>query len=1139
MTRLEVSPVPADVVVDDAVGLVARWLTAARHRESDDERASTRRLQGVIQDPDGVAFAMGFCDRVIRPDDPAVAAGQLRSLVAGQGLPGFLSPVDKLLLRAGARLGPHLPRVVMPLARRRLRSLVGHLLADARPGPLGHHLGERREEGFHLNVNLLGEAVLGEAEALRRRDASLALLSRDDVDYVSVKVSAVASQLNLWAPDATRDRIVERLRPLFATAAAGQPPKFVNLDMEEYRDLHLTIEVFRSLLDEPDFEALDAGIVLQAYLPDSFPALEDLTRWAEARYRRTGGRIKVRLVKGANLAMERVDAAIHGWPQAPYTSKADVDANYKRLFDWLTGSGRTDAVRIGVASHNLFDVAWAHLLAGARGQGHRVEFEMLQGMAPAQARLVHEAADGLLLYTPVVAPGDFDVAIGYLFRRLEENASPDNFLHHLFGLTPGSLAFEDEAARFRTAIDRRWTVDHGPRRSQDRRLPAGPAVDGPFRNEPDTDPSLAANREWARDAVARPFAGPKAGLVTSLAEVDAVVARAIEAQRAWSAVPAAERRRVLRAVADELVERRGALVGVMAHEAGKTVAEADPEVSEAIDFARWYADRALELDAVAGATFEPLGVVVVAPPWNFPVAIPAGGAFAALAAGNAVVLKPAPETPACAEAVCEAAWAAGVPRELLAFLRVPDDEVGQRLVTHPDVGGVVLTGSWETAQRFRRWRPELRLFAETSGKNALVITPNADIDLAVADLVRSAFGHAGQKCSAASLAIGVGGVLGTERFRRQLVDAVQSLVVGWPTEPAATMGPVIAPPMGKLASGLTELGEGERWLVEPRPLDGTGRLWSPGVREGVRPGSAFHRTEYFGPVLGLMDADDLDQAIEWANATPYGLTGGIHSLEPAEVDRWLERIEVGNAYVNRHTTGAIVCRQPFGGWKRSVVGAATKAGGPNTLLPLGRWSPAAPPTGGPEPEGPAGAFVEQAVGFLAPGDATWLRAAASDDRRWWDREYGGAHDPTALFCEANVLRYRPRPLVVVRAGHGVPARELARVVAAALRAGTPVRVSVADDGGVAGAARARVEDDARFVASLAGLEPGTRVRLLGDPPMDVHRAAAAAEVDLIDGPVTPSGRLEVLWFLREQAVSRTLHRFGNLAGQQIGGAPGG
>jgi RHH-type proline utilization regulon transcriptional repressor/proline dehydrogenase/delta 1-pyrroline-5-carboxylate dehydrogenase len=1081
-------------LTEAAVNLAADWLRRARSDQRWSERRTVRRLQGIIDDPDGIAFTMQFVDRVARHRDDAAAARELQALVQGTALPAFLSPVDRGLLRAGAALAPRAPAVVMPIARRRMRQLVGHLVVDAEPRPMRRHLTRQRREGFDLNVNLLGEMVLGDGEAARRFDRTLALIDDPDVDYVSVKLSSVTAQLDLWSFDVTLARVEERLRALMARAAASSPPTFVNLDMEEYRDLELTLRAFMTVLDEPALRHVSAGIVLQCYLPDAFGALQRLSRWAGERHGDGGGVVKVRLVKGANLAMEKVDAAMHGWHQAPYASKDDVDASYKRCLDWVLAPQNLRGLRVGVASHNLFDIAWAHLVAAHRGVSASVEMEMLHGIAPAQARAVRDDTGGLRLYTPVVSRKDFDIAISYLFRRLEENTSTENFLRHLWTLEPGSTEFARQADRFRQAVARRAAVDTTPRRAGGSR----PMPDEGFENEPDTDPSLPATQEWlrsVRDLTPTPVQAP---MTTDLARVDDAIARARRAQLAWGQRPAAQRRTVLRAVADELAARRGELLATMCHEGRKTLAEADPEISEAIDFARWYADQALELEELAdtqGAQFTPFGVVAVVPPWNFPVAIPAGGVLAALAAGNTVLLKPSVETPRCAEIIAEACWAAGVPSDAMAFVRTPDDDVGQRLVTGVDA--VIFTGSWETARLFQSWKPEMRLFAETSGKNALVITPQADIDLAAADLVRSAFGHSGQKCSAASLAILVGDLGDDDRFLEKVVDAATSLRVGWPLEAGVTMGPTLSAASGTLLDALTRLGRGESWVLEPRRLDESRALWSPGIKTGVLPGSEFHQTEYFGPVLGIMRALDLADAIAVANAVPFGLTGGIHSLDPAEVQEWLARVQVGNAYVNRHITGAIVARQPFGGWKRSSIGPGAKAGGPDYLLQLGTWRDR--------------------------GDEA---ASPTDDRHWWDTYYGVSHDPTGLFCEQNALRYLPRPDVAVRVGLDGDPSAARRTLAAARAVGATPTVSAAAPHLLADPSGS-VEDDDAFVARLAGLRFG-RVRYVGVASPALRAVATETEVDVVDEPVVTSGRLEMRWYLREQAISRTLHRFGNL-----------
>ncbi|WP_454049470.1 proline dehydrogenase family protein [Cellulomonas sp. Marseille-Q8402] len=1085
-------------------------MAATAADETPAERRATGRLAALVADPAGLELAVRFVDRVARPQDVRVAAAELADLGhRAADAAGFLGVADRALLGLGARVAPLLPAAVVPAARIRLRQLVGHLVADAGPG-LGPHIAGARRDGFRLNLNLLGEAVLGEDEANRRLQRVAELVARPDVDYVSVKVSAVASQLSTWDTEGSVRRVVQRLRPLYRTAA--EHGTFLNLDMEEYRDLALTVRVFDELVSDLAVQGHEFGIVLQAYLPDTSDALDAVTAIARRRVEAGGARLKVRLVKGANLAMEQVEAELHGWAQAPYAGKPDVDAHYVRLVRRALAADRTDALRVGVASHNLFHVAYAHLLAGERGVAEALDIEMLQGMAPAQARAVQREVGQVLLYTPVVAKQDFDVAISYLVRRLEENSAHQNFLHALFAESGADLAEVDrgiggQEQAFLASVAGADTVPTGRRRlpRAESDAAAGPVAPGAFRNAADTDPAVAESREWAARLVAEDVEPPAGAVeVATTEEVDAVVARAAGAAAAWSARPPAERAAVLRRAADELEAVRGDLVATMVHEGGKTVAEADPEVSEAVDFARYYADRADELadGTVPGARFRPHGVTVVTPPWNFPVAIPVGSMLAALAAGSPVLIKPAPQTPrsvrVAGAAIQRALDAAGVTEPALQVVLSPEGEVGRRLVTHPDVARVVLTGSLETAQLFAGWRPDLDVLAETSGKNALIITPSADVDLAVADLVRSAFGHAGQKCSAASLAILVGSAGTSDRLRRQLADAVTSLRVGWSDDLGTTMGPLVEPASGKLLRALTTLDEGEGWLVRPRQLDEEGRLWTPGVKHGVRPGSWFHLTECFGPVLGVIRVDTLDEAIAVQNAVALGLTGGLHSLDEAEIQHWLDRVEVGNAYVNRHITGAVVQRQPFGGWKASVVGPGAKAGGPSYVAQLGTWSDDAD--------------------VAALDDDAWVAWAQQDDARWWGSEFGVSHDPSGLAAEENTLRYRPVPHLTVRVGADAAERDVRRVLSAARTAGVPVTVSRAAD-----------EPDAAFASRVAGGEVTGRVRVVGSAPG--LRAAAVArtgEVTVLDAPVVASGRRELLTVLREQAVSRTRHRFGHI-----------
>lgn len=1102
----------------EVTDLVHRWLEASR---SYPVKGSAKRLARLLAEEGGLAFLTKFVDGVIRPEDTAVAARNFRTMASGKLR--FLPAYQRVLLRVGAVASYVFPWLVVVVARRTVRFMVAHLIVDATPTRLGPALAALRSEGHRLNVNLLGEAVLGNEEAARRLERITTLLSRDDVDYVSLKVSSAIAPHNPWAFAENVAHIVTTLRPLFRVAVAHRG-SFINLDMEEFRDLDLTIEVFTALLDEEELLGLSAGIVLQAYLPESMAAMERLQGWASARVARGGAPIKVRLVKGANLSMERVDAEIHGWPLATWGSKAESDAQYMRLLDYALTAERTRAVRVGVAGHNLFDIAHAHLTAIERGVSEAVDFEMLLGMGEHIAVAVARDVGSLRLYTPVVHPKEFDVALAYLVRRLEEVASKDNFLSSLYELDANPTAFSREQARFMES----WDLVKRPVAATLRGAPHAANVDShAFTNTSDTDPSLPNNRRWARAILTAAPTSTVGCQTRASARIDGAtelgleVAIASGAAHVWQSLSPEDRAGVLHAAGRSLDARRADLIEVMASEAGKTIDQADPEVSEAIDFAHYYAERSLALWTMPGASPVPRGVTLVVPPWNFPVAIPAGSTLAALAAGSAVILKPAKQAARCGAVLAAALWDAGVPRDVLRLIDIDSKILGDDLISDERIDQVILTGGYETAERFLSVRPGLRLLAETSGKNSIIVTPSADVDLAVRDIVASAFGHAGQKCSAASLVIAVGSVATSRRFLSQLEDAVRSLAAGPATEATTQMGPVIEPVHGKLERALTTLEPGERWIVEPLRLDDTGRSWSPGLKAGIATGSFFHLTECFGPVLGVMTARTLGEAITMQNAVDYGLTAGLHSLDDNEISFWLARVDAGNAYVNRGITGAIVQRQPFGGWKRSVVGPSLKAGGPHYLTALTGWERRSLPQAAPS-VGRVLSFLDRAA---APG---WVRAAAASDAVAWRERFGTVTDPSGLRCEADLFRYLPADTHVRWEGAGDESA-LIRVCAARLlaRGSGVVSSPVALSQGLTDALDAEgigvaVETWEACVAR-ASAHTGGRIRVVTSGLREAHGTASVA---VYEQQVTANADLELLPFLKEQAISITAHRFG-------------
>lgn len=1120
-------PIPASQeLADAAIELVKEWVSQA---EKQKVSPAAKRLAGLLQDPNGLEFAVGFVDGVIRPEDIKVAAKNFAAL--RKIVPGFLPFGLRVLIALGAFFARAFPFIVIPIARKALRSLVSHLVIDASTGRLGSSLRRIARSGVKLNINLLGEAVLGEEEAKRRLIKIAELLSRKDVDYISVKVSAAVAPHSKWAFDQNVEHVVKRLTPLYELAMRDGANKFINLDMEEYHDLDLTIEVFKKVLNQPQFKNLEAGIVLQAYLPDALRAMIDLQQWASLRVLAGGAPIKVRVVKGANLPMERVDAEIHGWPLATVESKAHADANYKRVLNYALTAERVKNVKIGVAGHNLFDIAFAWLLAGQRGAQEGMDVEMLLGMAQAQAAVVQQTVGNLVLYTPVVHPQEFDVAIAYLIRRLEEGAAKENFLSNAFQLAE-SPSFELEKARFLESLS---LVDENvpiPNRLQDRNLDLAVAPARGFENAPDTDPAIRQNRIWAYRIIARAEASDlgvqkvSQDSLTSEYELNQVLSSAKQAGIEFGKKHPFERAQLLHEIGVALERNRARLIEVAMSEAGKTFDQADTEISEAVDFAHYYAERCKELVELSGAEPKPFSLTVVTPPWNFPIAIPAGSALAALAAGSAVIFKPAGQAARCGAVLAEIIESI-IEKPVFNHIQISESGLGQALISSSLVDQVILTGGFETAQLFRSFKPDLRLTAETSGKNAIIVTPSADLDLAAKDVVYSAFGHAGQKCSAASIVILVGSAAKSKRFRRQLIDAVSSLTVDHPANPAAQIGPVISIPESKLLSGLTELQAGESWLLQPRQLDDSGRLWSPGIREGVKPGSKSHMTEYFGPVLSIMRARDLDEALEIQNAVDYGLTAGIHSLDAKEVELWIEKIQAGNLYVNRGITGAIVQRQPFGGWKRSAIGPTAKAGGPNYLFTLTGFS-----------SKPAQDEIEitnkkllQALALAAGSGmedeevASLMRAAKSDLVALSD-VYLKSSDPSALGVERNIFRY-VRANTSLRINQNSSSYEQWRSVLALLALGggrlsafeVPKRLlQILRKSGI----QVVIEDQQQWQSKI---QPGERWRVIGDVALESQ--LANCEITIYDQETVESGRIELLPYFKEQAISITAHRFGN------------
>lgn len=1218
-------------LIERACQLAKRIQQRAVELQTPAERRQQAELDRMLQHPEDKVTLTQMTDQGFRSRSPDRAVDQLIHILDVQGIPRFFSQLDRALLRGFQSFGNYLPGVAVPMVKDKMRKETSNVILPAEPAMLREHLGARRDEGIRMNVNFLGEALLGEDEAQHRLEKYLSALQQPEIEVVSIKISTLYSQISPLARAHTLRVVGDRLELLYraaarhryVTASGQQLPKFVYLDMEEYRDMALTSAAFMATLDRPGLEQVRAGIALQAYIPDSFLVQQQITEWAKTRVARGGSPVTIRIVKGANMEMERVEASLRGWPQAPYTNKQDTDANYKRMLIYGMQSDHIRAVELGIASHNLFEVAFALILAVRRQVLGQVQFEMLEGMANHQRRALRELCENLLLYAPACSEQDFTSAIGYLVRRLDENTGPDNFLRHAFKIAVDSPAWQKLEGQFVRSAHGAETVSNAPRRTQDRNQPPVQPVEICFSNErgaksmlgrpgkavprlsthsqspdwrylinePDTDFSLAHNGRWGEsiikawqprcDAAATDIAVTVAGqdvpgsgplfesfdpsrpgvVVARYHQADAgqlklALDTAVADRDGWRGLDPDARYELLRRVAQRLRERRGDLIGAALADGGKTILESDPEVSEAIDFVEFYAMTARELQKQSSRG---LGTIVVVSPWNFPIAIPCGGIAAALAAGNTVILKPASDTVLAARVLCECFWEAGVSRRALQLVPCSGRLAGEVLLADPRIDAVILTGGTSTAQQMLAANPALKLLAETGGKNATIVSALSDHDLAIKNVLHSAFSHAGQKCSATSLLLLEEEVYRDERFRHSLIDAISSIEVGSAWKLSTKMGPLVRPPADALLRGLKELESGESWAIMPRMLQDNPCLYTPGVKWDVAPGGFTHLTELFGPVLGVMPYRNLNDAIALVHQTGYGLTSGLESLDDREQQQWSSRIRAGNLYINRPTTGAIVLRQPFGGLGKSAFGPGIKAGGPNYVLPLMHHRALHEPDGTAKqpPKSLNNAYLQEFWNELNDNNSVAglrLREQLHDVQRqklgevltsyddFAAEEIAVKHDTLRLIGQDNLRIYLPLNYLRIRvSATDEPLDIIARMVAAKAAGGRSVVSAKPGEHKQLldeleelthswGAAIEFIEETDEQLVKAIGRGQVERLRYANHSvvPIAIRSAANAAFVYVADAPISSLGRIELLWYVQEQSLCVDYHRYGNL-----------
>jgi RHH-type proline utilization regulon transcriptional repressor/proline dehydrogenase/delta 1-pyrroline-5-carboxylate dehydrogenase len=822
-------------------------------------------------------------------------------------------------------------------------------------------------------VDLLGEACVSDAESAeyQRRYLDLVnvlpsevvafspnpILESDHLGAVpranvSIKISSLSARINPADFEGTLSNLTAALAPILKAAAAQNV--FVNFDMEQYSLKDLTLALFKRCCEAIDFPA---GLAMQAYLTSGDADAENVTRWAA----QSGRQVIVRLIKGAYWDYETTHARQMNRPTPVWQHKWETDACFERMAEQFIAQIPTTAgaggVKLALGSHNLRSIA--HALAAAKKRelpDNAIEFQMLRGMADELKAALVERKYRVREYVPV---GQLVPGMAYLVRRLLENTSNESWLRAGFsdGVDAKVLLAPPRAGAIASVRDGGEISNLGdphpnpPRFDSTHRGPEYQEREQEFRNESLRDFSDVAQREHFAHAIAvsRVPAVQNDGTVE---DVQRAVSIAHTAFPAWREKSPHERIAVLRSAARIMREHRDELAGIIIREASKPWADADADICEAIDFCEYYALHAIDLMSPKSLGYIPgednqiwhegRGVCAVISPWNFPQAICCGMTVAALVTGNAVIVKPAEQTPGVAKRLCEILWQAGAPHDVLQFLPGQGEVVGAALVRDPLVAAIAFTGSKAVGLEIIRAAAETpeaqgfvkRVICEMGGKNAIIVDASADIDESVLGVRHSAFGYAGQKCSAASRVLVIAD--NYDVFLSRLVESTKALTLGDPLSPSTDLGPLIDEEAAAKVRSYIEIGrlEAKLELAVEVPSNLADRrfvgphIFSVPAYEMAKP-PRIAMEEIFGPVLTVIKVKDLDEALAIANSSHYKLTGGCFSRTPSTIERVRREFRVGNLYINRGITGALVGRQPFGGFGLSGVGS--KAGGPDYL----------------------------------------------------------------------------------------------------------------------------------------------------------------------------------------------------------------
>lgn len=1124
---------------------------------TESEKKHGMELSHLVKRHNENKFIMRLLDETYQIHDTRKIARRVRRLLQKYGIPKSLPFAEQIFFFIFILIG-HVPPfcyMMIHTLRYALRKATKILVLNSDSYTLRANRQEKVKNGITSEVCFMGEKTMGFKEADGLFKQSMEALKSPYVERIAVKLTSIYPHTYDTNYKEGKAEIEKRLAELYRAAmhnkwtskSGTQRYKVVTIDTEEYKDVRNTIEIFKKVLSQPEFKSYTAGITLQAYLLNAWDLQTELLDFAKQRQQDGGAPLEMRLVKGRFHMTENMISEQKGWESPVIQDKVDVDANYMHLLDRAMALENAKAMHVGIATHNIFTISYAYQLSRKLSTPKRCfRFELLEGIANNVIRALSKKDVQVLVHEPMVANEEFGRAVAYITRRFNDIFDEKTFISKSYSLRPNTAVWDKLTEEFKTAYAKKDKLEFKTVHHQDRNEYYGDihSLDE-FVNEADTDFGAECNQRWAEKIIQKwkPTGGltgnrsdwrkwlPGDTLPTQIgdtlvyndkrhtyfdrnqggkvevcemsvadpAQMERVLLAAKTDKSGWRNTDLKKRVEILYKVANNLGMMRAELAGAICAISAVTLEQGDAEVSEAMNYCRFYTHSFRELDKLEGVELVAKGVVLIISTWMFPLSIPANGIAASLVAGNSCIVKPSTKTAPVTWMLANAFWNAGVPKDALQVV-ITEPSYYKLLASSPFVNHICLNGTSETAETITHINPTKSVQAETCGKNAIILTAKGDMYLGIRSACVSAFCTAGQSCTACSILLVERSIYNSPVFRRVLEDCARSMKAGSVWDLGNQYGPLINNKNPKLRMAL-QLEGNEKWLVEPEFIDEEKYIMKPAVKMNVSPSSYTFRTELDAPLLAVTPYDKLKDAIKMINDLNYGITSGIITLDEKEQRLWKNSIVASNLFINRNISILKAHMQPMGGLKNSSHGPRFKAGGPNFCLQL------------VEARDKAGSTVDYKKSYA----------------EWYEKEFKPAHNLTPkLNGELNMLRYLPvRDGMALRLFGDETDEEIDMVLLAAKTVGTDLTVSA--DANNEALKHLHVhhvvkESLSEFCDHLGDY---SRIRTISsNVPDSVFAIAATLNINVLSSKPVRNGRIELAYYVIEQSISHAYTRFG-------------